>query len=211
MYDFSRRVIDLIKVFFTEIEPQKYHEMGKRFPFPDAPGRCPFSDCKMPVKLKKHGFYTRNYIGIKFIGKILIRRYICPVCGRTICYIPSFCIPYYQYCGELIAALINGWSEWKQSLNSYLEFIRKKFPNLFIDRQHLYFYTKRFTNNYIHICTGLRQIDSGAVIPNKETDKKKRAHEVLNTIQKGYTSIHAFSQRFFEACQKSFMAPCTLF
>jgi hypothetical protein len=54
-------------------------------------------------------------------------------------------------------------------------------------------------------------MNTTTIIPDKDIDKKERAHEVLDTIQKGFPSINAFSQRFFEVCEKSFMAPCNLF
>jgi hypothetical protein len=126
-------------------------------------------------------------------------------------FIPCFCIPYFQYDAEFIVFLISQWTVWQGSLDSYVRFIKRKFNNLFIERQHIYFYTRRFMNNHTHICAGLRQMNTTASIPDKDINKKERAHEVLDTIQKGFPSINAFSQRFFEACEKSFMAPCNLF
>uniref|UniRef100_UPI003B75D314 DUF6431 domain-containing protein n=1 Tax=Desulforadius tongensis TaxID=1216062 RepID=UPI003B75D314 len=51
---------------------------------------------------KKHGLYSRNYICQDFSNKILIRRYYCPYCGNTFSYLPSFCLPYFQYSIGLI-------------------------------------------------------------------------------------------------------------
>jgi hypothetical protein len=66
----------MIRVFITEAEPEQYYETDKSFPFPKPPKGCPFPGCRMNVTLKKHGFYTRNFIKSDFSRRILIRRYI---------------------------------------------------------------------------------------------------------------------------------------
>lgn len=65
--------------------------------FPNPPQRCPYKGCTLPVKLKKHGYYTRYFICKNYTGILYIRRYICPVCGRTISMLPVFCLPKFQY------------------------------------------------------------------------------------------------------------------
>lgn len=66
----------MIRVFITEVVPEQYYEADKDFTFPTAPKGCPFPGCRMNVTLKKHGFYTRNFIKADFSRRILIRRYI---------------------------------------------------------------------------------------------------------------------------------------
>ena len=55
---------------------------------PAAPRRCPHKGCHMPVELKKHGYYKRYLILGVFVGYIRIRRYRCPVCGKTVSMLP---------------------------------------------------------------------------------------------------------------------------
>jgi len=89
-------------MFETHCTVEEYVKQGKNFPFPKAPGRCTNPKCRMPVKMKKHGFYERYYIKAGFSRKILIRRYYCPYCGKTVSFIPHFCLPRFQYCSEII-------------------------------------------------------------------------------------------------------------
>src|SRR5690606_21514550 len=48
-------------------------------------------------KLHKHGFYKRFYLDGLSFWRILIRRYCCTRCGTTISFLPSFCVPKFQY------------------------------------------------------------------------------------------------------------------
>lgn len=51
---------------------------------------------------KKHGFYSRNAIESNFSERIDIRRYRCDHCGKTISYLPCFCLPHIQYTLETV-------------------------------------------------------------------------------------------------------------
>ncbi|WP_220427500.1 DUF6431 domain-containing protein [Desulfotruncus alcoholivorax] len=89
------------QIFYTTATPEEYQRIGKNFPFP-VPDSCPNPECLIKVPPQKHSFYERNIIDTNFCGRILIRRYYCKHCGKTISYLPSFCLPYFQYTVEII-------------------------------------------------------------------------------------------------------------
>lgn len=72
-----------MQILFTVQEGlEEYIKKGKDYPFPPPPvRRCHNNNCKKVVQFKKHGFYQRHLITNIFRDKILIRRYICPLCG----------------------------------------------------------------------------------------------------------------------------------
>lgn len=59
-------MIIMQRIFTTQTTPLEYEEQGMKYPFPKAPNRCPQTDCKMPIQLKKHGFYSRHYIDVRY-------------------------------------------------------------------------------------------------------------------------------------------------
>ncbi len=190
-------------IFHVECTPEEYHKAGRRFTFP-RPERCLHPECLMPIPPESHGFYTRNAITIDFAGRILIRRFYCEYCGHTMSYLPSFCLPHYQYTLEMIF------------LGLLCHFF-KLLPLLFVlmqhlywQRQHLQFYRRRFKANLTRIQIVLRNLIPEIVLPSDENDITKRAQKVLNIVTTGFNSIQAFSSRFFAQCNNSFMAPCKL-
>jgi hypothetical protein len=106
--------------FYTHNSAQDFSNKSSEL-FPDPPKRCPFKDCSLPVKLKKHGYYSRYFISKTFKGSIFLRRYICPVCGRTISMLPMFCLQRFQYSGLDIVNLLH---EFYQGEISLMKLIR---------------------------------------------------------------------------------------
>jgi len=192
-------------MFETHCTVEEYVKQGKNFPFPKAPGRCTNPKCRMPVRMKKHGFYKRYYTKAGFSGKILIRRYYCPYCGKTVSFIPHFCLPRFQYCSEIILKCIEKTLNRKCSLNLCLYELQSQYPGFSISRQHMYFYTKRFKDNLNFIEYGLRQISGSITLPPVGLEKRERARKILGIVKAGFPSIHTFSQRFFDTCRKSFL------
>lgn len=111
--------------------------------FPEPPECCPFHDCSMPVKMKKHGFFSRNYISNGYIIILYLRRYICPVCGRSVSMLPSFCIQHFQYSCPDISNKLYELCNRGIPLKTYAESIRKCFPA--IERRHVNCYKKSLT------------------------------------------------------------------
>jgi len=113
--------------------------------FPAVPGSCPQKTCRVNIKMKKHGFYKRFFISKSFCGVLYMRRYICPICGKTVSFMPSFCIPKFQYSGEDIIDMLCRIYHLGISLSSLI----KKFKNIIssITRRHLNYYRKRIGDN----------------------------------------------------------------
>src|SRR5215469_2300061 len=85
--------------------PALYQAQGKRHDFPDLTNDlCP--QCKADY-LRKHGFYGRYLIAPDFEGEIIIRRYYCRSCKRTVSLLPSFCHPRRTYSVLVIYRLLS--------------------------------------------------------------------------------------------------------
>lgn len=195
--------VTLQLIFYTKTCPEEYFKAGEAFPFPE-PKSCMHPNCLMPIAPEKHGFYSRNCISIGFAEKILIRRYYCKYCGHTLSYLPSFCLPYFQYSLMVVFICLLG-------IFSGINTLPKALLNWFgLYRQHLQFYKKRFLANQKRIQIVLRQLIPKINLPNT-SDMIKGAQEVLLIVVSGFKEIQAFSSRFFAQSKLSFMAPCKLF
>ena len=139
------------KIFFTNQSPDSYTDIHGKFPPP--PGRCPNKSCNLPVVLKKHGFYERHLILKEFLGLIKIRRYKCPVCGKTLSMLPSFCVPGFQYGAATIINLL-------QDAIPSVKSAEKKWSNHIaqISRRHITFYLKRLRENRGLLQYGINQM-----------------------------------------------------
>lgn len=60
------------KIFYSDNLPTEYSKKNNDL-FPPPPERCPFHDCAIPLKLKKHGYYKRYFICKSFSGILYIR------------------------------------------------------------------------------------------------------------------------------------------
>ena len=190
------------QIFPTDLTPEEFFNLGLDFPFP-RPQVCLNPDCRIPVAPKKHGFYARNAIDFKSVYRISIRRYYCPYCGRTFSYLPSFCLPYFQYTLELIfLGLLCHFFKLAFLLLAFL-----KARSVGCQRQHLQFYGRRFLNNLKPIQLGIRQFMPEQELMNLD-NKQKGAQKILGIVLSGFPGIKSFSQRFFAQCNHSFMAPC---
>lgn len=198
------------EIFEVDVSPSEYARQGINFEFP-VPKSCPNPECLIPISPKKHGFYERNSLGFCYCGKIIIRRYYCPYCGKTISYLPSFCLPYFQYSLAIIYQIL---SEYLVALNSYSRIIKKfkrKHNKLSLESQHIAFYILRFLMNLNTIQVGLRQLKPEILLPKFGLDIKKGAQKILHIVKYGFKEIHTFSGMFFKQCNRSFMSPCKLF
>ena len=100
----SGEVIKMQYIFDAGCSPALYQLQGKSFDFPDMTNvLCPH--CKNDY-LRRHGFYWRYLITVNFEGELMIRRYSCPDCGKTVSLLPSFCHPMRTYSIQSIIGLL---------------------------------------------------------------------------------------------------------
>jgi len=59
------------------------------------PQRCPL--CSAAHPLRAHGFYSRTLVDVSYDGSILVRRYLCLLCKRTVSLLPEFVLPYLRF------------------------------------------------------------------------------------------------------------------
>jgi len=197
-------------IFFTDATPEEYHRLDKKFPFPQ-PSFCP--SCRVPVAPKKHGFYWRYLLTINFKQRIRIRRYYCPYCKKTLSYLPSFCLPHFQYALEIIYFALQLFFVHGYSARLCISLLRQTMNDTCScwDRAHLQFYVRRFLGNHNRIKIALRQLLPSVILPAAEMDKKKGAKWLLDIVATGFPHIQTFSTRYYDQCRQSFLAPCKLF
>lgn len=189
-------------IFMTNSKPEEFQNIDENL-FPEAPIRCLFSDCRIPIKMKKHGFYKRYVITSKFSGYIFIRRYICPCCGRTVSFLPSFLIPYFQYAFPYILSFLTGYFKAKQSLRSYVAWFKRKKDGF--SRRHFRYYINRIFSNRSLIQYYLSLTDQGIISKDDTSDSRLFAKRLLEKIHK--VSPHYLTCNFFNTTSKSILAP----
>lgn len=187
-------------LFHTDFSAENFSNKNSEI-FPQAPERCPFKECSKPVKLKKHGYYSRFYISKSFNGIIYIRRYICPICGRTVSMMPAFCIQRFQYSGIDIINILHEFYQSEISLKRLIKNIKADLPS--IERRHINYYRKRIIDNRQLIQYGLNLISPefilAGTIPENQKWVKTFLEKVLNLHH------HVFFVDFSKNIGKSFM------
>lgn len=186
--------------FYTDYDV-RYFSQRVSEAFPSAPERCPFKDCSKPVKLKKHGYYARFFISKSFTGDIYIRRYICPVCGRTVSMIPMFCLQGFQYSGIDIINILNEFYQCGMSLKKLIEKIKPELPA--IERRHINYYRKRIIENRQFIQYGLNLISPEFIFAGTIPENQKWVKTFLDKVHTLHP--HVFIVDFSKITGKSFM------
>ena len=184
----------------------EYIKLGRRYSFPPPTvKRCHNPKCNKIVHFRKHGFYERYFYSSKFKGRIVIRRYICPLCKHTISYIPHFCLPGFINALEHIFDYTYNSFHRENSINSVIRQLNQK-HNIQFSRQILYYYRKKFIKNIAAIQNGLRQMIQGVKLPDETLKDTEKARNVLAIVTKEYPDIHLFSQKYYQATTKTFLA-----
>lgn len=194
------------QIFEVDVSPRDYARQGMNFNFP-TPNACPNPECLIPIPPKKHGFYERNSLGFCYRGKIIIRRYYCPCCGKTISYLPSFCLPYFQYTLAVIFQVLVEHLIAAMSYNRIIQKFKRKHNKLHLQTQHIAFYILRLLMNLNAIQIGLRQLKPDISLPEFGLDIKKGAKKILHIVKYGFQETHTFSGMFFKQCNRSFLSP----
>lgn len=187
-------------LFNTEKAAQEFASKNSEV-FPSAPDRCPFTDCSMSVKLKKHGYYSRYFISKAYSGIIYIRRYICPVCGRTVSMLPMFCLQGFEYSGIDIINILHEFYQGDISLNKLIERIKADLPS--IERRHLNYYRKRIVKNRQLIQYGLNLISPEFIFAGTIPENQKWVKIFLEKVHRLHP--HVFLVDFSKITGKSFM------
>lgn len=189
-------------IFLCNLEPKAFKEANEEL-FPEAPERCPFSNCLLPITMKKHGFYRRYVINHDYSGYIYIRRYICPCCKRTVSFLPSFLMPYFQYTVKYILSFLNGYFKKRQSLRGYIKWFKQKKDSF--SRRHFRYYTHRMFSNASLVQYYLNLTGQG-IIPKEDTlDSRLFAKSFLEKVHT--VSPYYLTCNFFTLTGKSILAP----
>jgi transposase-like protein len=187
-------------IFYTKKSIEDFSEKNEKL-FPEAPQKCTYPDCTLPVKMKKHGYYKRFIISIVYTGYIQIRRYKCPVCGRTLSFLPIFCIPYYQYSAfdiiDMLTMLYRKDLPIKQLVVEYKKYFKT------ISRRHINYYKKRLITNRQLIQYGLNLMSPEFTCLGKIPENQAWVRNFLDKVEKMQT--HIFLNNFFKETSTSFM------
>lgn len=197
----------MLRMFTIKAIIKEYIYKGKDYCFPEPPFcRCHNPKCNRLVQFKKHGFYERSFVCSFFDGKIVVRRYICPLCGHTISLLPSFCLPRFIYAMEHILEYTYSAFHRRGTLRSCLDELNIA-KGLNVSRQLVYKYRKRVLNTLNFLKLGIRQMDSAIALPNEEDSEIEKAKKVLSIVKKWPGPPNSFSQQFFEKNNKTIFAP----
>lgn len=186
--------------FYTDYDAVEFSKMNNKI-FPVTPEKCPFKDCSMPVKLKKHGYYKRFFISKNFTGVLYIRRYICPICGRTVSFLPYFCLSYFQYSALEILNILYEFYQDGISLEKLIKKTKEKLP--FIERRHINFYRKRIIRNRKLIQYVLNLISPEFIFAGNIPENQVWVKTFLETVHSLHS--HVFLVDFSKLAGKSFM------
>jgi hypothetical protein len=168
-------------MFDPGCRPEEYQSQGKEYNFPNlTKDLCP--QCKK-VLLKLHGFYSRWLDEIDFSGEILIRRYLCNKCGKTVSLLPSFAHPKMAYGMKFIVTMLVRFFKSETSLEQFLKTLFED-TGLSCSRQLLRLFRIRFEKNLNRLimeATALLRPKT-PIVTVPEAEKRKRARQFLEYI-----------------------------
>lgn len=192
------------KIFEANISPRTYHSMGKHYPYPDLTHTlCPH--CRKN-HLRRHGFYPRYLIAKGFEGNILVRRFICPECGKTVSLLPWFCHPKRTYSMDFIHHSLCGFFNWSGTITSFIQSFCKSYGTS-LSRQLLYQYRKRILKNCNRILMELVYKFRLHNPVSNSPDNEKRVKDALNQIETMVTSPYPVSMDMFSHGSRTYLTP----
>jgi hypothetical protein len=77
----------------------------------EAPSRCPRPGCGHPERMRRNGSYGRIVIEGLVRLVLLICRFRCKRCGKSVSRPPSFLVPYKRFTARLIASAVQKYAE----------------------------------------------------------------------------------------------------
>ncbi|MDR0302818.1 MAG: DUF6431 domain-containing protein [Treponema sp.] len=181
-----------------------YQNQGKSFDFPDLTSElCP--QCKGDF-LKKHGFYERYLITIGFEGEIIIRRYYCEACKKTVSLLPSFCHPKRTYSILVIIGLL---TEFYIRMSAVCTAVLNFFKTTDVEctRQLLLQYRRRVEKNLNSLIMAVTEIHALRSPPvTEKRDIREKVRQFLSTILNPQDE----SLKIFERTGRTYLTPQTI-
>lgn len=107
----------------------------------------PHPCCSFQGRLRRHGFYTRNALTLLATYLIVIQRYYCPSCKKTVSLLPSFLAPRFQYSLSCIFFALFQFSVRRIQLHRIAEVINDRAHRQELSHQQVSFYRKRIYDN----------------------------------------------------------------
>jgi hypothetical protein len=152
----------------------------------------------MKDRLKKHGFYKRYLILLRFFGILLIRRYICKECGRTVSLLPSFAHPGRAYGIEpAVHVLSRFYAKGKRICEIAAVTV--------CSRQQIRWFRIRAEQNINMLVMGITEILGLRAPPVTEMAIKKRAGQFFECIRS--LDAEDISLKMYERTRKTYLSP----
>jgi len=151
--------------------PMSYllHRPKDQIEYPDLE-RCP--NCGQKERLWGHGYYRRTLAEQGPLPNLLIRRYFCPHCRKTVSLLPWFLLPRFQYSRATIL----------EALRRDLEGCK---PLKIHSRQLVQSYRYLFMRNMNAIAAALRRLGWREAFPGEEKEKAISLVERLESMLPG--------------------------
>jgi hypothetical protein len=166
-------------MFEAACDPSMYQIQEKSFDFPDMSHElCP--QCEADY-MRKHGFYKRFLVTVGFEGIILVRRYYCRECRRTVSLLPSFCHPMRTYGTHVIIGLLTMFYIKMVVTVAAAEY--KLESGVECSRQLLLHYRQRIERNLNSLIMAITDIRAMQAPPvTEKEDKKEKVRQFLSCI-----------------------------
>lgn len=144
------------------------------------PGHCPQCDAHRPMTA--HGFYCRTLVDVDFDESILVRRYLCHGCKRTVSLLPQFALPYLRFGITVIALFLIARLVAGRTLGAAA--VAATQPDMPYQRGQ--FWIRRFQKQAERLCAALAALTA----PPPAPDFLRRALRMLQAT--GWIAAHRF-------------------
>lgn len=151
-------------------------------------------------RLRRHGFYSRNALALTATYVILIQRYYCPACKKTVSLLPSFLAPRFQYSIACIFFIFYQLAVRHLTFACIAERVNISSGRFEMSYQHIRFYRSRLFRN-IPLITGFLGL-KGIIIAEPDIDSwfKDFVHKVYRRF-----GLEAFSLEYFNFQARHFL------
>ena len=188
-------------IFMSRNKPEDYVDKDGGGEYPEAPKKCPYGDCGINLEMKKNGYYIRLLITLTFTGRIRIRRYKCPKCGRTLSMLPSFCVAGISYGVDFVITLL----QYVINKGSIKKTVREwRAVALDISRRLINKYLTRLQNNRGLIQYGINQMSPDNIGLGRMPGDTEWTKSFLSGMRP--TLSPEFNANFHKITGKSFMS-----